>query len=215
MASPPPPGRPGDENAPLLSSEGESHQWPDQDGTLPYHNPSARSHSAATARRPSVLSGLKRSPVLALLVLGVFLGACPIPRKHMNGLLRQFLITVVVSVIMTPAPRSEVFSQPKRVERLLVANAGFYLSLYGMFGAANEVHVEMGHESLLMYRTPLGWNLGYLSRMLLAAGGFCIQKSAGVHSTKRILGGYLLCMLLLYFDVPSTLIHLAVGGDRW
>ncbi len=90
-----------------------------------------------------------------------------------------------------------------------------FISMYAIFGAANEVRIEARWRSLLWYRQHGGCELGPLTRLILIVSGYCMQKLSEHHSTIRILGAYLLCIAWIYADAPMTIIDLARQRERW
>ncbi|KAH8891736.1 hypothetical protein GQ53DRAFT_746231 [Thozetella sp. PMI_491] len=184
----------------------------DHDALLPFHR------AAAAAPKPQPASGFAAGrPLLLFFVwLGFFLAACPLPRKYLSGLYtRRLLITLVASLTTFPSLRGRLMNRHKRLRRVLMAYAGFYLSMYALFGAADEVRVELHWRSSLWYQLAGSLQLGYLSRLFLAAAGFSLQKFAGIHSAMRILATYLLCVLWMYIDVPLTIFDMARGREYW
>ncbi len=194
----------------------ETPEWDRQDDVLPYHS-STRNEIPPTPRSWKLLAfETSRLRVLVLVVFGTFLAACPVPRKYMTSYaLRQILITFVASLVTFPPLRGRSLSYPKRVLRILIAYFGFYISMFAIFGAADEIRIELRWQSLLWYPIHESYQLGYLFRVILVMVGYGIQKAAGIHSTVRILGTYLLCLAWVYIDAPLTIIDLARGRERW
>ncbi len=118
-----------------------------EDDVLPYHRPSTPDKSDKATPLPLVSTPFVsiRLSILVLAVFGTFLGTCPLPRKYMSGyFLRQMFIAFVASLVTFPSSWARVLlSSPKRKRRILMAYFGFYLSMYAISIAADEVHMEM------------------------------------------------------------------------
>ncbi|KAH8671417.1 hypothetical protein BX600DRAFT_248155 [Xylariales sp. PMI_506] len=157
------------------------------------------------------------SVLLLQVILGVFLASCPIPRYFLIYPLRIILITFNVTLIIFPLSRPYRRSVHRRnqIIRTLVAYFGFYLSIYALIGASQEVHIELRWQSLLWYRSSTSYTLGYLGRCILTLMGYYIQVSAGLHSRRCILGSYLLSIVSVFADMPTTIFDLARGRPRW
>ena len=188
------------------------------DDLLPYHS-SATERDAACASSSCfpTTSGTSRLSTASLIVLGFFFATCPIPRKYMGASpLRQLLIVLIASLITLPPPlHRRLLGNPKRMIRVAVSYAGLFISLYALFGASDEIHIETRLRSLVSYRQHEGHVLGYFTRLILLTLGYFIQKKAGMHSTNRILGTYILCLAWIYSDAPMTLIDLARQREHW
>lgn len=187
-----------------------------QDAALPFENDAVRDRPAAKPRPWKTFVPRRRLWVTSILVLfGFFLAVLSAPRKKMDQDIRLFLITLDASLVTLPITRIWSFSSEERVRRLATAYLGFYLSMFAMFGASDEVHIDMQWRSLLWYQVYDGFRLGYALRLVLAIAGFYIQRRAGLYSAKRILETYILATVWIYTDLVTTISGLARGRQRW
>lgn len=204
------------ESEPLIAPRVNHELDEYRDGVLPYDNGAAQAGGAPQKNWPS-LARLRKECLraLPLLVLSVFLASCPIPRALLSDSLRLVLTTFVASLTTFAASHRVLLSRRERILRTLAAYSGFYLSMYAIFGASDGVHIDLRWQSLLWYPTYKGFQLGYGSRWVLIFLGYRIQKSAGLHSRNSILGSYLLSLVLVYIDIPTTIFDLARGRAHW
>jgi hypothetical protein len=204
------------EREPLIASRPthELDEYPD--GALPYHVTEVPTGNTAGKNVLGFLRS-KRGHLrsLLLLVLGIFLASCPIPRMHLAYPLRILLITFDASLVTFETPRRGVVSRRERVLRTLTAYFGYYLSMYSIFGASDEIHMNLQWQALFWYPTYKGFHLGYITRWILIFCGYRIQISARLHSRSRIISAYLLSLLLVYIDMPTTIFDLARGRQHW
>lgn len=204
------------ERAPLVSSEATHELDEYHGGLLPFQSDSQR-HIAPDG--PDFLGSIhyrwQRLVVLTYLVFGTFLASCPIPRKTLLHPIRVFLINLVaILVTSTPSRRANSKSR-ESLRRAAVAYLGFFLSMYAIFGAADEVHIETRWQSLLWYSNYDSFKLGLLTRWILLFSGYRIQRFAGVHARNRILASYLLSLFWVYVDTPTTFFDHARGRTHW
>ncbi|KAK6079859.1 hypothetical protein SCUP515_03700 [Seiridium cupressi] len=204
------------ERAPLVASDRILELDEYRDGVLPYQDNPGRK-GAADLRKWWTLNKFRREQLLVLtqIVFGIFLATCPIPRFYLANPLRTILITFDAALVTFATSRRVVLNDKGRLRRILVAWLGFSLSMYAIFGASDEVHIDLRWRSLLWYQTYEGLRLGYLSRWVLILVGYAVQKSAGLHSRNRILGSYLLSLLWVYADMPTTIFDHARGREYW
>jgi hypothetical protein len=153
--------------------------------------------------------------VLAILTFGTFLATCPLPRQHVPSSLRIFLIATTASLLLLPTKRH--FDIGAFVARLAVSYLGFYLSIYAIFGAADEVHLEMRLQSLLWFpgHWDRDWRPGYLTRLALVVASWGIVRRVGLYSTGWMVKTWLLCFAWIYADVGLTTFDMARGREHW
>ncbi|KAK8042233.1 hypothetical protein PG993_006756 [Apiospora rasikravindrae] len=204
-------------------------------GVSPPRRPSGRRRAGAR-RRLLPLSNLLT--VFLACILGTFLATCPIPRQSVPQLPRLALMTLCTSLVTLLSPSvsfrccccccccrrrirragGRAIKKPIVARRLIVAYLGLCLSVYALFGLAEEVGFETSSVGAVVFghRTAaVGLQPGYVARALMVVVGFALQRASGLFSTCRILATYLLLLVWVYADAPITILSLATGRKRW
>lgn len=204
------------ERSPLVAAEQPPELDDDFTSVLPFQNSPVKDDTAQNLNwfRSSAF-GSEHLLVLGQLIYGIFLASCPIPRFYLSQFIRVVLIAHAAIWVTSALSRRGTQNKSGNWRRLLIAYLGFYLSIYAIFGAADEVHLDLRWTSLLWNTTHEGFQVGYLSRCLCIFIGYCIQRSAGIHSRTRILGSYLLSLFWVYADTTTTIIDHARGREYW
>lgn len=205
------------EREPLFSLEATHELDEYHDSVLPFQNSATQNDDL---RKPNRLQSFRyrhsRCLVLiAQLLLGTFLASCPIPRKQLPNAIRVLLISFNAALVTFTPTRRMALTHKERIRRSCATCLGFLLSTYAIFGAVDGVHIELHWRSLLWYAGYNGFRLGLLTRWILIFVGYAIQKSSGLHSRNRIMVSYLLSILWVYADFPTTLIDHARGRTHW
>ncbi|KAH6658078.1 hypothetical protein BKA67DRAFT_656306 [Truncatella angustata] len=202
------------------SSEGvEDFDDENHSSLLPYQNRTATNPENGGLKWSNLLTRLlnsrrTRTLLLGQIVFGTFLASCPIPRLYLNHAFRVIFISIMAALVTCPSPRRAGHSKERLTQELFNA-FGFCLSMYAIFGAADEVHIDWQWHSLLACRTYDGYQPGYLSRVMFIYIGLRLQRYAGLHSQSRILGAYLLSLVWVYADFPTTIFDHARGRVNW
>lgn len=209
-------GERASETEPLVAPRGILELDEYSDSVLPYQNSSAQDASGINSKwLKSSRFRTDHFLLLIQLVFGTFLATCPIPRWSLTYPLRIILITAVAALVTYATPRRVVLSNRERIRRVVWAYLGFSLSMYAVFGASHEVHIDTRWQSWLWYPVYNGIQLGYLTRLVMIVLGYNVQKSAGLHSRNRILGSYFLSLVWVYADFPTTIFDHARGRTHW